>query len=169
MTREAARIAGIPPAYAIAASVGRVAVAPAVVTDALRGRWGAGPNGPVEVYTLAGTRIAKVVPVGTVREIALSCPDLALIVSRPDATIVIEHYDAAKGELLSATAMPGATKLAIGTGGIVFLVGKSIYTLHDGQPRLLWRATLKPIGLSIEGRRVAWAACGRIKALTLPK
>jgi hypothetical protein len=122
----------------------------------------------VSVYDLSGRLLARVVPEGTVREVALSWPDLAVIVARPDGTLVIEHYDAAKGELVTATPMPGASNLGIGRGGIVFLVGKSIYTLHDGQPALLWRATMKPIGLSIEGRRVAWAACGRIKALTLP-
>jgi hypothetical protein len=82
---------------------------------------------------------------------------------------VIERYDAATGRLVTATAMPGASSLAIGTGGTVFLVGKSIYTLRNGQPKLLWRATMKPIGLSVEGTRVAWAACGRVKALTLPR
>jgi hypothetical protein len=162
------RIRNIPPPFAIAASVGRVAVAPAVVTDLWQSDPAAAPNGPVSVYDLSGRLLARVVPEGTVREVALSWPDLAVIVARPDGTLVIEHYDAAKGELVTATPMPGASNLGIGRGGIVFLVGKSIYTLHDGQPALLWRATMKPIGLSIEGRRVAWAACGRIKALTLP-
>jgi hypothetical protein len=121
------------------------------------------------VYNLSGGRLARVVPEGTVRQVALSWPYLAVLVTRPDRTTVIERYNVSTEKLLSATQMPGATNLAIGTGGIVFLVGKSIYTLHDAKPELLWRATMKPIGLSIEGRRVAWAACGRIKALTLPR
>jgi hypothetical protein len=160
-------IRGIPPAFAIAASrpLGRVAVVPAVVS---KDHPAAAENGPVNVYNLSGRRLARVVPRGTVRDVALSWPYLAVIVSRPGGTTVIERYDAARGKLLTATTMPGATNLAIGTGGTVFLVGKSIYTLQNGQPRLLWRATMKPIGLSIEGRRVAWAAWGRIKALTLP-
>lgn len=162
------RIPGIPPAFAIAASTGRVAVVPAVLLDEQRGTWGAAPDGSVDVYNLSGRRLVRVFPKGTVREVALSWPYLAVIVGRSDGTTVIERYNAASGTLLTATTMPGATNLAIGTGGTVFLVGKSIYTLRNGQPRLLWRATMKPIGLSIEGRRVAWAACGRIKALTLP-
>jgi hypothetical protein len=163
------RIPGIPPVFALAASTGRVAVVPAVLLDPQRGRWGAAPDGPVDVYNLSGRRLARVVPEGTVRQVALSWPHLAVLVTRPDGTTVIEHYNVSTEKLLSATQMPGATNLAIGTGGIVFLVGKSIYTLQDGKPALLWRATTKPIGLSIEGRRVAWAACGRIKALTLPR
>jgi hypothetical protein len=129
----------------------------------------AAENGPVDVYSLLGRRLARVVPQGTVRKVALSWPYLAVLVTRSNGTTVIERYDASTQELLSATQMPGASNLAMGTGGIVFLVGNSIYTLHDGKPTLLWRATKKPIGLSIEGRRVAWAACGRIKALTLPR
>ena len=163
------RMRNIPPPFAIAASVGRVAVVPAVVTEP----WGtdpaAAPDGPVSVYDLSGRLLARVVPEGTIREVVLAWPNLAVIVGRPDGTLVIERYNAARGELVTATPMPGASHLGIGAGGIVFLVGKSIYTIRDGQPALLWRATKKPIGLSIEGRRVAWAACGRIKALTLPR
>ena len=162
------RIHGIPPAFAIAASASRVAVVPAVLPDPQHEEFAAAPNGPVNVYDLSGRRLAQVVPKGTVREVALSWPALAVIVTRADGTTVVERYNAASGKLLTATTMPGATNLAIGTGGTVFLVGKSIYTLHNAQPRLHWRATMKPIGLSVEGRRVAWAACGRIKALTLP-
>jgi hypothetical protein len=163
------RIPGIPPVFGLAASTGRVAVVPAALLDPQRGTWGAAPDGPVDVYNLSGGRLARVVPKGTVREVALSWPYLAVLVTRPDRATVIERYNVSTEKLLSATQMPGATNLAIGTGGIVFLVGKSIYTLHDAKPALLWRATMKPIGLSIEGRRVAWAACGRIKTLTLPR
>lgn len=162
-------IGGIPAPAAIAASVGRVAVVPAALTDPQRGYWGAAPNGPVDVYNLSGRRLARVVPEGTVREVGLSWPDLAVIVGRSDRTTVIERYDAARGELVATTPMPGALDLAIGTGGIVFRVGKTIYTIRNGRQVLLWRAATKPIGLSIEGRRVAWAASGRIKALTLPR
>jgi hypothetical protein len=163
------RIRGIPPAFAIAASVGRVAVAPAVLTDKWQMAPEAAANGPVMVYNLAGRQLARVVPQGTVREVALSWPDLAVIVVRSDGATAIEQYDARTGELVTATTMPGASNLSIGTGEIVFLVGKTIYTMHDGQPAVLWRATSKPTGLSIEGRRVAWAVSGRIKALNLPR
>src|SRR5512133_1310310 len=162
-------IGGIPAPAAIAASVGRVAVVPAALTDPQRGYWGAAPNGPVDVYDLSGRRLTRVVPQGTVREVALCWPDLAVIVTRLDGTTVVEIYDAARGELVTATTRPGATHVAIGTGGIVFVVGRTIYTIRAGQPVLLWRALTKPIGLSIEGRRVAWAANGRIRALTLPR
>ena len=87
--------------------------------------------------------------------------------ARSDGTTVIERYDAASGRLVGATTMPGASDLAIGTGKIVFRVGNTIYPwwVVGKRPAVLWRSLGKPIGLSIEGRRVAWAANGRIRAL----
>ncbi len=161
-------IRGIPPAFAISASrpLGRVAVVPAVVS---KDHPAAEENGPVDVYNLSGRRLAGVVPRGTVRDVALSWPYLAVIVSRNDGTTVIERYDAARDKLIGKTTMAGASDLAIGTGGIVFRVGKAIYTIRAGKTAVLWRTTTTPIGLSIEGKRVAWAASGRIRALNLPR
>ena len=56
---------------------------------------------------------------------------------------------------------------------IVYRVGRIIYTVRRSKPALLWRAKATPIGLSVEGRRVAWAVnlhgSGLIVALTLPR
>ena len=161
------RIRGIPPAFAVAASVGRVAVVPAVLKDPQHEDLVAAPNGPVNVYNLSGRRLARVVPQGTVRDVALSWPALAVIVGRSDETTVIERYDAARGELVGTTTMAGASDLAMSTSGIVFRVGRTIYAIRAGRTAVLWHATTTPIGLSIEGKRVAWAASGRIKALNL--
>jgi hypothetical protein len=164
------RIPGIPPAFKIATGGRLVAVVPAKLLDPQRGTWGAEPNGPVDVYNLSGGRVGRVVPHGTVREVALSWPDLAVIVTRSDGTTAIERYDAAHGRLITATTIPGASNLAIGTGKIVFRVGNTIYTWWNigTKPTVVWRSLGKPVGLSIEGRRVAWAANGRIRALNLP-
>ena len=162
------RIRGIPPAFAIATAGRRVAVVPAVVTD---DHPAAAPNGPVYVYDLSGRRLARIVPQGTVREVALDWPDLAVIVTRPGGTTVVERFDASSGRLVGATSMPAASDLSIGRGKIVFRVGSTIYLwwVVVKRPAVLWRSLGKPIGLSIEGRRVAWAANGRIRALTLPQ
>ena len=116
-------------------------------------------------------RLARVVPQGTVRDVALAWPALAVIVGRPDGTTVIERYNAAKGELVGTTTMAGAADLAISSARNR-LPGRED-DLHDpgGQVRalgLLWRATATPIGLSIEGKRVAWAACGSDQGPNLP-
>ena len=121
------RIRGIPPAFAIATGGRRVAVVPAVVPDPQHEDLAAAPNGPVNVYDLSGKRLARVVPQGTVREVALDWPDLAVIVTRPGGTTVIERYDAPSGRLVGATSMPGASDLSIGRGKVVFRVGNTIY------------------------------------------
>jgi hypothetical protein len=165
------RIVGIPPAFRIATGGRLVAVVPAKVTDPQRGEWGAEPNGPVNVYDLTGHRLGQVVPQGTVKEVALDWPDLAVIVTRPDGTTAIERYlFAPQGRLLSATDMPGASNLSIARGKVVFRVGNTIYLWWavGKRPAILWRSLGKPIGLSIEGKRVAWAANGRIRALIFP-
>lgn len=125
------------------------------------------------MYDLTGRTLTRVDPAGTVRDVALSWPELAVLVKRSDGTTVIERYDARSGELLAATAVAGASDLAIGSGGIVFLDGAGVYMLLAGRPELVWRSRGRPIGLSIEGRRVAWAVNlngrGRIRALDLPR
>jgi hypothetical protein len=104
-----------PAGFAIAASVGRVAVVPAAVIDQLRGRWG-GANGPVDVYNLSGRLLARVVPQGTVRQVAPP--------ARPGGhrdPVGRNDRDRARGrrsgKLVTATTMPGASNLAISTGG----------------------------------------------------
>jgi hypothetical protein len=168
-------IPGVPPALAIATSGRRIAVLPAVLADPHGADLTAAPNGPVNVYNLTGHQLAQVVPEGTVTEVALSWPDLGVIVERSDGTTVIERYDAAHERLIAATSTPDttrdATDLSIGTGAIVFREGNTIYRWWDtgSSPSVLWRSHGKPVGLSIEGRRVAWAANGRIRALNLPR
>jgi hypothetical protein len=165
------RIRGIPPAFRIATGGRLVAVVPAKVTDPQRGEWGAAPNGPVDVYNLSGRRLARIVPQGTVREVALDWPDLAVIVTRSDGTTAIERYDAPSGRLYGATTTPGASDLSMRKGKVVFRVGNTIYMWWGvvKKPAILWRSLGKPIGLSIEGSRIAWAANGRIRALNVPR
>jgi hypothetical protein len=73
-----------------------------------------------------------------------------------------------------ATVPQNVTRVAVSTSGAVYSVGRSIYVLKR-QPaaKLVWRASSPPIGLSIEGRRIAWAENGgqtaRIRALTIAK
>jgi hypothetical protein len=162
-----------PPAF-VAVSGVRVATAPARSPSPegelhLR----TAENGPVVVSTRGGTVLARVTPIGSVEGIALSWPNLAVLVRRADATKAIALHHAGTGALRSATVVPAAASdLALGSG-IVFRVGRSIFTIRAGHPALLWRAKVTPIGLSVEGRRVAWAVNikgrGRVVALTLPR
>lgn len=189
---QTATVPGIPPPVLVAFSAhdpqssvqisqGLVAVAPAetpVTTDL-----GSAPrvrqNGPVEVLQLLGgvahleTRVA---PVGTVRAIALDFHQLAVLVERADGTKAIERYEPRRGTLIGTTTVPRTTasELSISTAAIVYRVGYKIYLVSAGKgtPKLVWKASGTPIGLSIEGKRIAWAenvnGRGRIVAMTAP-
>ena len=159
-------IGGIPaaaPAYSntgeqkqarqLAVSQGRIAVLPSPPTVAGQYWWG--------------------FPAGTVRQIALSWPHLAVLVRRPLGSQAIERCGVNGGLEETTPVATTATDVSIGTGGIVYRVGRTIYTSRRSKPALLWRAKATPIGLSVEGRRVAWAVnlhgSGLIVASTLPR
>ena len=176
-------IGGIAPPVMLALSQGRVAVVPAASP---RRNDGYGPrpveNGPVAVYDLSGQLLSTVHPIGTVREVALAWPTLSVIVERPDGTKALELYDV-RAPQGTAVANPmrislGATDLAASEVGTVFRVGSRIY-FRPGRPhvenavaRSVCQADSTPIGLSIEGHRIAWAVNvkgqGRVVALTVP-
>jgi hypothetical protein len=168
-------IPNVAPPGMLAVSGVRIAIVPAAPLP-----WAGGipslpmiaENGPVQVFNLSGRLLSSVRPVGTVKAVTLAWPQMAVLMRRHDGTQAIERYKATSGALVATTVVPStATDLALGTGGLVYRVGRAIYTIRAGHPALVWRATAQPIGLSIEGRRVAWAVSlkgrGRIVALTL--
>ena len=168
-------IPAMPSVMMLDASQGRIAVVPAtwqVPPGDRCAELAVGENGPVEVYDLAGKRLARVVPVGTVEAVALSWPQLAVLVRRREGTKAIERYDARTGALLTATTVSSkVSEISIGTRGIVYSAGSSIFLLSGAKPRLVWHSTGAPIGVSIEGSRIAWAVNGRpslVRALTIP-
>jgi hypothetical protein len=168
-------IPAMPSVMMLDASQGRIAVVPArwqVPPGDRCAELAVGENGPVEVYDLAGTRLARLVPAGTVEAVALSWPQLAVLVRRHQATKAIERYDARTGALLTATTVSSkVSEISMGTRGIAYSAGSSIYLLSGSKPMLVWRSTGAPIGVSIEGSRIAWAVNGRpslIRALRLP-
>ncbi len=179
---DAQDIAGIPPSVMLAASSNRIAVVPAKTPRLFPdiGPPRAAEYAPVQVYDLAGHLISSVVPPGTPRAIALSWPKLAVLFEFVDGGRQIQLYDArtgaywAEGGAAVVRRVPvTVTRVAVGSQGVVYSVGTKIYLLRRQRLQLIWRASEKPIGLSIEGRRVAWAVNlkgrGRIVALTLPK
>jgi hypothetical protein len=137
------------------------------------------PNGPLAVFQVLGPRpvvrlVSSVAPAGSVKAIALDFRKLAVLVQRADGTKALIRYAPQGGALLGTTVVPRATasELSVSKVGIVYRVGKSIYLLGSGYPKLVWKASGTPIGLSIEGRRIAWAenvkGRGHVLTLTLP-
>jgi hypothetical protein len=135
-----------------------------------------GEDGPVQVYRFLrqATLVSTVTPRGSIRAIALDFGRLAVLVERTDGTNAIERYDPRNGTLIFTTPVPKAiaSELSVSSAGIVYRVGSNIYLLANGSPKLVWKASGTPIGLSIEGKRIAWAVNlkghGRVVALDLP-
>ncbi len=187
---QTATVPGIPPPVLVAFSAhdpqssvqisqGLVAVAPAetpVTTDL-----GSAPrvmqNGPVEVFRLLGGAAylaSRVAPVGRVRAITLDFHQLAVLVKRADGTNAVERYNPLQGKLIGTTLVPKTTAstLSVSKAGTVYRVGSKIYLIAAaGTSKLVWTAGGTPIGLSIEGKRIAWAenvkGRGRIMTLTI--
>jgi hypothetical protein len=179
---DARDIPGIPPSVMLATSSSRIALVPAKTPRFYPdlGPPRAAEYAPVQVFDLAGHLISSVVPPGTPRAIALSWPKLAVLFEFVDGSRQIQLYDARTGGYWTTreyggvfTKVPVTVKrVAVGPLGAVYAVGGKIYLLRQQKPQFVWRASGTPIGLSIEGRRIAWAVNlkgrGRIVALTLP-
>jgi hypothetical protein len=189
---QASTVPGIPPPVMVAFSAhdpqssvqisqGLIAVAPAEtpVTTDLGGAPRVRQNGPVEVFRGLFNGVAhlssSVAPVGTVRAIAVDFHQLAVLIEQADGTKAIKRYNPEQGTLIGTTAVPRTTasELSVSKAGIVYRVGSRIYLVAgNGVPKVVWKASGTPIGLSIEGRRIAWAenvkGRGRIVAVTLP-
>jgi hypothetical protein len=161
-------------AVAVAASDGAVAYIPSA-SVARDGRPAAGADLPIEIVDAAtGASIARVMPQGVPLAIALTPTYLATL-ERTAPGLRIAWYDRATGDAHGSTPVPPATSpdLSATDSVAVFHVGRSIRSIAPGsaKPRTLVRAAADPLGLSIEGRRIAWAenlkSTARIRALTL--
>jgi hypothetical protein len=180
VTTGAATIAGLPAPHLLATSAGRIALVPAKTPRFFPdiGPPRAAEYAPVQIYGPDGQLVSSFVPDGTPRAIAFAWPKLALLFEFVDGSRQIELRDARSGGYwnvggeASFTRVPATVgRVAVGTPGAVYAVGNAIYLLRAQRPQLVWRAAAPPIGLSIEGRRVAWAenvkGKGRIRTLTV--
>lgn len=164
---------GSTPPFRIAVATGRVAVVPADRSESqsviLRGAVG----GMVEVRDLSGNVVSHFTPVGRVRAIALTGSYAAVLVNGR-----IERYSLPSGTHTGTTPVPGAAPELDASGKTVIVrMGKTIKALNtvSGSVHTVATASSTPIGLSIEGRVVAWAENvhkggklrGRIRTLRL--
>jgi hypothetical protein len=116
---------------------------------------------PIDVVaTATGERVASVVPQGVPVAIALSAHVLATL-ERSALGLRLAWYDAASGRVLGAVPVPRTTAPSLSASDqlIVFHVGRSVRAVSVGthRVRLLATAAAAPVGVSIEGSRVAWA------------
>jgi hypothetical protein len=168
---KAVRVPGTPPTALVAAARRRIALAPA---DRRRFPGPCSNERPVgcpEIRTAAGGRVeirdaitgirtASFSPRGRVTALALDAQTVAVI-ARSGRTARVEWYSTRSGRQLGARRVPRelADVLSVAGHTVVLQSGRTILALDLATKliRDLARARSEPIGLSIEGTRVAWA------------
>jgi hypothetical protein len=171
--RSDSAIPNTPPAVAVAVFGDTLADVPASPSVGKDGAPLASAELPVEIRDArTGTLLAHATPQGTPVAVALSAGVLATLELTPKGPRVA-WYDPTTGALGGSVAVAAgaARDLSVSGHTIVFRVGRTIRDLNVTTQRIrtLARAASTPIGLSIEGNRVAWAenvdGRGRIRAI----
>lgn len=158
--RQPVRIPGTGPAVAVATGGGNVAYVPAgrLQKD---GRPQPSADLPIAIVDPgSGQKIASIVPQGVPIAIALSTHVLATL-ERTPLGLRLAWYDAETGRARGSIPVPTTTSPSLTASDqlIVFRVGLSIrgVSVTTHRSRLIAKATARPIGLSLEGGRLAWA------------
>jgi Tol biopolymer transport system component len=128
---------------------------------------------PVEIRTVRGALVSRLLPAGNPYQVALSA-DIAATLSPTKGAARLELFEPRSGRKLGSASLPrNSTRLSVAGKTVVFSSGRRIWALdaRTRRRRLLANAAAHPIGLSIEGRRVAWAenlkTTARIRAILL--
>jgi hypothetical protein len=162
---RAIQIPGAPRPAILAVGGRRIVLAPALppATD----NPAPAQDGPVEVRdAFTGALVTTFHPAGTVLALALTRTTVAALVEAGSGPHHIERYSVTTGSLVGSTwVRRTAWRLDMSGSHIVYENGSDIRLLdaETGARRLL-RRTRTPliIGVSIEGRRVAWAVNRRV-------
>jgi hypothetical protein len=163
-----------PGAIELAVSRGEIAYVP-TATVARNGSPVANARVPIAVRSVIdGALVSRVHPRGTPEALALA-PKVLATLERTTRGLRVAWYNPATGRPAGSVPVPAATSPALSATDrlIVFRVGRTIHAVNlaTHRARVVVRAAATPIGLSLEGRRLAWAenlqGKGRIRALTL--
>jgi hypothetical protein len=147
-------------AVEIAASSGRIAyVGTGSITK--HGKPVAGADLPIEIVSAADGRVlTSLQPQGTPVAIALSARVLATL-ERTPLGLRLAWYSPASGQPIGSApvALKTSPELTVSDRLVVFHIGRSIRAVEvaTGRIKTLITAAAPPIGLSIEGSRLAWA------------
>jgi hypothetical protein len=156
------KIPGTSPAVAVAASDGRIAY---IETGAITkdGRPVAGNDATIDVVDATSGRVVSTIrPQGTPIAIALSAHVLATL-EKTRLGLRLAWYAPSGGSRTATGSVPVAVAtsptLTASDQLVVFHVGRSIRAVEiaTGRVRALVTAGAPPIGLSLEGSRLAWA------------
>lgn len=128
---------------------------------------------PIEVVaTTSGRVLASVVPQGVPVAIALA-PHVLATLERTPLGVRLAWYDPGTGAVRGAVPVPKTTAASLTASDelVVFHVGRSLRAVNvtTHRVRVLATAAALPIGVSLEGSRLAWAEnlprVARIRAL----
>jgi hypothetical protein len=175
------RVVGRPPAVLVPNTQAAVAVAVSGSTLAYVPAASAGPQGrpiaaadlPISILDAdTGTAIASVSPEGTPVAIALA-PHVLVTLERTTGGLRLAWYSATTGTGLGSVAVPASTAPSVSANDQIaaFRVGHFLHvlTFDTGRSRTVAQTVGRPIGVSLEGSRLAWAenvrGRGRIRAV----
>ena len=170
--RSRVHVPGTSPAVEVAVSGGVLAYVPTGVI-AKDGRPLPSADLPIDIVaTRTGRRIASIVPQGVPLALALSAHVLATL-EQTSLGVRLAWYDATTGRARGSVPVPTRTAASLSASDqlVVFRVGRSLRSVDvsSHRVRVLATAAAKPIGLSLEGSRLAWAenlrGSARIRAL----
>jgi len=128
---------------------------------------------PIDIVaTATGQVIASVVPQGVPIAIALA-PHVLATLERTPLGVRLAWYDPTTGSVRGAVPVPKTTAASLTASDdlVVFHVGRSLRAVNVAthRVRLLATASAAPVGVSLEGNRLAWAEnlprYARIRAL----
>jgi hypothetical protein len=154
------RVPGTLAAVEVATAAGDIAYVP-TGRLAKNGRPRPTADLPIEILDAgSGQQLASVVPQGVPLAIAMSSRILATL-ERTPIGLRLAWYDATTGHARGSIPVPKATSawLTASDQLIVFRVGRSIrgVSVASHRSRLIAVSAAAPIGLSLEGGRLAWA------------
>lgn len=175
--RSRIRVPEAPRPAVVAVAAGRVAIAPADLGISASPAPHAVVGAPVEIRNaVTGALISSFSPTGQVSSLALTAAHAVAHASDSTGANWIEWHSTLTGGLLGTSPVAGRVRdLDVAGGQIVYRVGKSIRLIDTatGRDRLLTTRPVIPIGVSLEGRRVAWAenrgGQGFVRAVILPR
>ena len=170
--RSRVHVPGTSAAVEVATSGSRIAYVPTGLIEK-NGRPRPSADLPIDVVaTPSGTRVASIVPQGVPLAIALAPHVLATLEQTPLGAR-LAWYDPTSGRVRGSVPVPKRTAASLTASDrlIVFHVGRSLRAVdvRTHRVRILATAAAAPVGVSIEGSRVAWAEnlprYARIRAL----
>ena len=131
-----------------------------------------------EVRRASGRRVAPFEARGASAGVALAGAKVAVGTRDPSGRGLLTLFAASTGKELARFSLPGTAPVVVGANArwVVFRTGKRAiraFDLRTSTTRTLAIPAVAPVGVSVSGRRVAWAEnlgeLARIRALSLPR